>query len=1115
MGLTEMDLYFVNEHTDLPKVRLKFNVAIIPLDGSYSEEILKSILTKDSERLFSMVQDLPDTSFNKRDFLDACGAHFLECFKKSQSKESIHNNILANSLSLLLFLAEPNALLNFRYKPGRPSIHFLEAPMLFASGGSIYQEPNLDDIGQTDKLEKAQADIDSGIAFRLNALAKSLATCFQHFAKLEDVARALSFQHKVVQLTPVGHPKMPGYLSDLGTSLRRLFSRAKDLTDISEAILFQRKAIQLTPDDHPSRPIYLCSLGTTLQSRFLHSGELVDINEAISLHQKAVNLASKDHPYLSTCLSELGSSLLHRYSNTEDISDISAAITSVRKAIQLTTKDHWFMHAYFFQLGTALQRRFAQTRLLEDISESISVLEEAIQATPEGHPSKAGYFSSLATSYRLRFSRTSVFVDISKAISSLEGAVRLTTEEDDENLPTRLSDLVTSLLQRFSSSGELADISEAVNLQKKAVQLIPVGDSYGTPIYITNLANSLQTRFSLPEEHASDEEGMSFERKLLELAASGHSGVAQFLSLLALSLSHRLDHTQELVEVFTASSKQYFAAAESTSQNPSDRFNAISAMSLMDRVAFSPRYNPSQLLGAHHAAIQLISHVAGLEKTFDKRRNNLLDISTVSSSAAAHAFASGELEMALEWLEQGRCIVWSQLNNIVDINPLEAIRRYDSDTADDIMKISAGLVNAGGQKSSSLQEEVVAHLRLVHKWDRLLTKVRNVPDFKDFMKSTPTWSLLSSLPMDGIIIVINAHRDRCDALVLRSRFEPFHIPLPQISYNKAENLRNALKAHLRGSGVRMRESRAEVARGMRYEGTSVSRILSTLWTTVVKPILDGLGYTEPPPNLLRIWWCATGPLAFLPIHAAGIYDDVKPGIASTLPDFAVSSYTPTVRTLVDIMKAPREVREGNSGVLMISQPDTPHLPRIPGTTEEVRRVEQQLRSHKVRVLCLESAAATVGLGISKMNAYSCIHLACHAHQDTEKPLKSGFALYDGPLELSSIIRERLVGADLAFLSACQTSAGDEKLSEEAVHLAAGMLAAGYRSAVATMWSINDIYGPRIAEDFYVNLINDSEEGLDSRYAASALHVATQNLRKSLGNSESALLSWVPYVHFGL
>jgi CHAT domain-containing protein len=50
---------------------------------------------------------------------------------------------------------------------------------------------------------------------------------------------------------------------------------------------------------------------------------------------------------------------------------------------------------------------------------------------------------------------------------------------------------------------------------------------------------------------------------------------------------------------------------------------------------------------------------------------------------------------------------------------------------------------------------------------------------------------------------------------------------------------------------------------------------------------------------------------------------------------------------------------------------------------------------------------------------------------------------DGHLEVLEIMKQKIPNADLAFLSACQTSTGDEKLPDEAVHLAAGMLAAGY------------------------------------------------------------------------
>jgi CHAT domain-containing protein len=79
-----------------------------------------------------------------------------------------------------------------------------------------------------------------------------------------------------------------------------------------------------------------------------------------------------------------------------------------------------------------------------------------------------------------------------------------------------------------------------------------------------------------------------------------------------------------------------------------------------------------------------------------------------------------------------------------------------------------------------------------------------------------------------------------------------------------------------------------------------------------------------------------------------------------------------------------------------------------------------------------------------METHSFVHFACHVSQNAIEPLKSGFELYNGRLELSAIIQKQLVGAELTFLSACQTSTGDETLFEEAVHLAAGMLAAGYR-----------------------------------------------------------------------
>jgi len=202
-------------------------------------------------------------------------------------------------------------------------------------------------------------------------------------------------------------------------------------------------------------------------------------------------------------------------------------------------------------------------------------------------------------------------------------------------------------------------------------------------------------------------------------------------------------------------------------------------------------------------------------------------------------------------------------------------------------------------------------------------------------------------------------------------------------------------------------------------------------------------------------------------------------------------------------------------LLIISQPNTPGLSRIPGTTEELNAILKTVRKEIWESLSLEGEAAMVDRVKLEMESYGSIHFACHASQNVVSPLKSGFYLHDGRLELGDIMRQRISHCEFAYLPACQTSTGDEKLSEEAVHLAAGMLAVGYRSVVATMWSIKDKYGPVVAEGFYKYIVEkEGPDKLHATGAAHAIHHAIQGIRKTIGDTEQGLLTWVPYVHFG-
>jgi len=228
----------------------------------------------------------------------------------------------------------------------------------------------------------------------------------------------------------------------------------------------------------------------------------------------------------------------------------------------------------------------------------------------------------------------------------------------------------------------------------------------------------------------------------------------------------------------------------------------------------------------------------------------------------------------------------------------------------------------------------------------------------------------------------------------------------------------------------------------------------------------------------------------------------------------VSSYTPTVTSLNQKFNI-SSISSKCTSLILISQPNSPGLSPIPSTRKETHDIKTLINRSSIDALLLEGAEATTERVKTEMKAHNWIHFACHGIQDVNEPLKSGVHLHDGRLKLLEIMQQQIPNPDLAFLSACQTGKGDLKLSEEVVHLAAGMLAAGYRGVVGTLWDISDMHGPDFAIEFYKYLLKEKgSNGLDSTQAAYALDYAVRRVREGLGDSDAAFMTWVPYVHFG-
>ncbi|KAJ6568693.1 CHAT domain-containing protein [Mycena capillaripes] len=889
----------------------------------------------------------------------------------------------------------------------------------------------------------------------LNNLGNSLLARFERLGDLSDLDKSILMKEDAVQLTPDGHPDKPGRLNNLGNSLLARFERLGDIHDLNKSILMKEHAVQLTPDGHPDKPGMLCSLGHSLLGRFERLGDLGDLNKSIMMFEDAVRLTPDGHPDKPGMLCSLGHSLLGRFERLGDLGDLNKSIMMFEDAVRLTPDGHPDKPGRLNSLGTSLSRRFERLGDLSDLNKSIMITEDAVQLTPDGHPGKPGMYNNLGRSLFCRYQRLGDLNDINQSVSRLEAAVTL-TPDGHPSKPSLLNNLGKSLFSRFELLGDLGDINQSVLQLEAAVALTPDGHP-SKPSLLNDLGNSLAGRFEQ---------------------------------------LHNLQDSQQLVLCYTL-------AARSAPGPASTRFLAAKKWA-----EYAQIYEPSSALHASTTAIELVPQLAWLGLSITDRLHHLSQVGEIVRGAASAAIAMQDYQKAVEGLEQGRSVIWGQVLNLR--TPVDELRKRHPDIADRLVSLSTSLQTAGarsdhGQMNDSLSSQSLESIvqqshALAIERDLLLQKIRKLSGFERFLLPNPISELVLAAKV-GPVAVLNISEYGCDALILMPGLgdEVIHIPLHDFTLLEAQLMVEDLGSIKGGPGNTHRLIGSPG--GHMAPDDVFPRILSELWFKIVQPVLKGIGITTPSQqDLARIWWCPTGPLTLLPIHAAGLYGEHEV-FGSKLSDFVISSYTPSLAALIHAFRPHTEPQE-ELQLLTV----TPGQNQYPGILEELRCIQQHAVGN-VPVLHLDEDRATIENVQKGMKESRWVHFACCSEQRAS-PTEIALLLAGSTrLTLLNIIELSLPNADLAFLSACQTASGSKEFQDESLHLTAGMLLAGYRGVIGTMGTIGDNDAPQVASDVYAHLLEASPP--DPTRAAEALHLAVRKLQ-----AEKSFLHWVPFVHFG-
>jgi CHAT domain-containing protein len=561
-----------------------------------------------------------------------------------------------------------------------------------------------------------------------------------------------------------------------------------------------------------------------------------------------------------------------------------------------------------------------------------------------------------------------------------------------------------------------------------------------------------------------------------------------------LELLHHREDLDELMQLFAMAAKH---------ENVLLRHSPIS----WNWVWMACRFRHPSASTAYDCAISSMQIHLATAPTLDVQYSRLVTLrrsfETVPLGYASFQIHTGRLKQAIETVERGRALLWSELRGLR--TSMDQIRLADSHLADKFTAVNRDLerltfdisLNDNFEPGRNDPEDIdlvgrleVQKQRLLDDRDRLISQIQALPGFNNFLRP-PSFDTLHWAACRGPVIVINYGGWCSDILILLHNSPPSLIPTSDDFHTRAAKLQDQL----------LRERRKGLESD-KFED-ALRSVLKELYDLVGRPVIKRLNELNVPEQS-RVWWCPTSLFCSLPLHAMGpIPSDMGP--PRYFLDVYISSYTPSLSALIESHKPGSQVI-GKPSILLVAQPDG----NMPQALKEMKAVQDA----NTQVTTLFSEKATPNAVLARLRDHPFAHIVCHGILAPEKPFETSFKLHRGKrLQLLDIVQSQLPNAEFAFLSACHTAElTDESMSDEVLHLTAAMQFCGFRSVVGTMWAMADIDGRDLARDFYESVFAEETQGAPYyERTAKALRDAVKNLRRKGGMT---LERWVNFVHYG-
>ncbi|KAH9164589.1 hypothetical protein EDB89DRAFT_2139706 [Lactarius sanguifluus] len=623
-------------------------------------------------------------------------------------------------------------------------------------------------------------------------------------------------------------------------------------------------------------------------------------------------------------------------------------------------------------------------------------------------------------------SYTSQVVDLSSS-ESLERSGELLLESD----AVRESYSMTGMAEKIQHLEELLSITPT-KTERHEQYLSRLAKWYESKFYRTNDISDLEesikySRLLLNATHYSSDLRKYIALDQLHdilLLAFEKTGKITYLGESIAKLVSSLLSREQLLggrEDFHESIRLMSTVIDNQLGHEPDRFRLSCEWALLARSAGHPT-----TLTAYKSAMSLMRRSLFFAPTVSVQHTRLVAMGEYCQAMpldyASYQIYLGRFEEAVETLEQGRALLWSEMRGLR--TPIAQLTEEDSPLAKRLAEIN-----------QELEALTIRHTEWEARNGRRNGPIRSAcdrPGLGGFL-TTPPFTALRSAASRGPVI-INHCRWRSDILIIVHNYLPSFIPATDDFYDRANDLRDGLEARKHGlDSVEYQDALSSVLKGSmsllenrhrKASGVRRTRAISNL----VVPDLS---------------------LLFLPFT---LWAQSHRVILPT-SDISRICTSPHIRHLSLPSSSPAKQADRHWTSLRYSSLPNQTIPfQACGEMKVIRSLEA-----RVTVTDLVSSAASPSSVIEGLRGSHFAHFACHGVLETGKPFEASFKLHGSSrLTLLDIVRSRLPDAEFAFLSCCHAAEiTEESIADEALHLTAAMQYCGFRSVVGTCgkWQI--------------------------------------------------------------